>query len=51
MNKVSGVHTPESGAKAVFDCMMMERPEAEVFYHRWEKSDFVNCGPEVDRED
>lgn len=41
-------HSAASGAKAIYDCIFMENPSFDVFYHRWEKSDFINCGPEVD---
>lgn len=45
MRKTGGVHSAESGARAIYDCIFMENPSFDVFYHRWEKADFVKCGP------
>lgn len=37
-------NSSESGAKAIYDCIFMENPSYEVFYHTRNKSDYFTCG-------
>lgn len=38
MGGQGAMHSAESGAKAIYDCIFMENPSSDVFYHRWTKS-------------
>ncbi len=48
MGGENAAHSAESGAKAIYDCIFMENPSYDVFYHRWTKSDYTTCGPQHD---
>ena len=38
MGGQGAMHSAESGAKAIYDCIFMENPSSDIFYHRWTKS-------------
>lgn len=45
MGGPEAAHSAESGAKTIYDCIFIPNPSAEIFYHRGQEHEFVNCGP------